>query len=220
MKAAVSSVVALVLHLAATSGNAADFIVPKPFVIAPECTELQREGALKLLKPTDPLITCYQLEKWSFKGVALAFEPINFAGRTFSESEFYQLRKEVFREQSVRLRNERDLKETMPGKPPTHAAIPLSLFIRTRTPLGVFLNEAKHIGFADLIPVLSFSPRLGDQERYPLIQSETFALMKGRVIKLVQVAPITGPNTVGEAYRMADDWARRVNGGERPASED
>jgi hypothetical protein len=147
-------------------------------------------------------------------------EPSGYTGRTVSESDFYQLRKKVYREQSARLRTERDMKEAMPGEPPPHAGLPLSLFVRARTPLGVFLNESRHIGFADLVPTTPYNDQVVTREQYPLIQLETFVHVKDRVIKLIQVAPISGPGTVGEGFRMADDWARRLNGGERLATED
>jgi hypothetical protein len=200
--------------------SAAEPTIPKPFVIAPECTEAQRSSAVAVARPKESVIACYFLEKWSFKGAALAVEPNGYAGIPVSESDFYQLRKKVYREQSARLRTERDMKEAMPGEPPPHAGVPPSLFVRTRTPLGVFLNESKHIGFADLVPTAPHNDQVVTQVQYPLIQLETFVHTNGRVIKLIQVAPISGPSTVGEGFRMADDWARRLNGGERLATED
>lgn len=204
--------------LATTS--AAEPKIPKPFVVAPECTEAQRSSAVAVARLKDPVIACYLLEKWSFKGAALAVEPGEFAGIPVSESDFYQLRKQVYREQSARLRTERDMKEAMPGEPPPHAGLPPSLFVRVRTPLGVFLNESKHIGFADLVPTHPHDDQVGTPAQYPLIQLETFVHAKGRIIKLTQVAQIAGPGRVDEGFRMADDWARRLNGGERLATED
>ena len=187
--------------------------IPKPFVVAPLCTAEERSAAVELSRLNEPVAACFRLEKWSFKGVALAVEPESYAGKATSPEEFRQLRKRIFRDQSVRLRVERNLQDALPDQPPSHASIPLSLFVKVRTPLGVFLDESQHVGFADLIPI---SNRTG----YPLIQLETWVLSKGQVFKLVQIAPITGPSTIGEGYHMADDWARRFNGSERLATED
>jgi hypothetical protein len=213
-------IVSYVLTAGFSCTSAAQPTIPKPFVVAPECTEAQRSSAVAVAKPKESVIACYFLEKWSFKGAALAVEPDDYAGAVVSEADFYKLRKKVYREQSARLRTERDMKEAMPGEPPPHAGLPLSLLVRTRTPLGVFLNESKHIGFADLVPTAPHNDQVVTRPMYPLIQLETFVYAKGRVIKLIQVAPISGPSTVGEGFRMADDWARRLNGGERLATED
>jgi hypothetical protein len=212
--------VAYLFAFTSTTSTASDAVVPKPFVIAPECTEEQLGSAIAVIRPSERVIACYFLEKWSFIGAAIAMEPDEFVGRIVSDREFYQLRKRIFLEQSARLRNERDLKESMPGEPPPHAGMPFSLFIRKRLPLGVFLNESKHIGYADLVPLLAHNDQVVTREQYPLIQLETYVFVKGHVFKLIQISPIEGPGTVGEGFRMADDWARRLNGGERPASED
>ena len=105
------------MTIALSCSSAAEPDVPKPFIIAPECTEAQRNSAIAVAKPSEPVIACYFLQKWSYKGAALAIEPDGYAGRAISESDFYQLRKKVYREQSARLRIERDMKEAMPGEP-------------------------------------------------------------------------------------------------------
>ncbi|MFM2053827.1 MAG: hypothetical protein RL456_1864 [Pseudomonadota bacterium] len=213
-----SAIGALIATLA--RGAIAEPAVPKPYVVAPICTPEQRESAISVVRPAEPLIACYFLQKWSFKGAAVAVQPEDYAEREVSDADFYQLRKKVFREQSARLRTERDMKEALPGEPPPHAGMPRSLFVRARTPLGVFLNESKHIGFADLVPVAAYNDQVVTHDRYPLIQLVTFVHVKSTVVKLIQVAPITGPGTVAEGFIMADDWARRLNGGERLATGD
>ena len=215
-----AAVFAILCALTAPSGAAEVSDVPKPFVIAPTCSAEQSASTVSLLSDADRFVSCFSLAKWSFKGVALATVPAEFDGRTVSPEEFRQLRKKVFREQSVRLRAERDMSESMPGEPPTHASTPMSLFVRVRTPLGVFLNENNHIGFADLVPMHTTAGPADQQILYPMIQLETWVLVKGRVIKLFQLSPISGMTTVGEGFVMADDWARRLNGGERLASDD
>jgi hypothetical protein len=215
-----AAVFAILCSLTNPSGAAEVSDVPKPFVIAPTCSAEQSASAVSLLSEAERIVGCFSLAKWSFKGVAVAAVPAEFDGRTVSPEEFRQLRKKIFREQSVRLRAERDMSESMPGEPPTHASTPMSLFVRVRTPLGVFLNENNYIGFADLVPMHTAVRPPGQQNLYPMIQLETWVLVKGQVVKLVQMSPISGMTTVGEGFVMADDWARRLNGGERLASED
>lgn len=197
-----------------------DPAVPKPYVVAPECTPEQLASAITVAREPESVIACFYLEKWSFKGAALAVSPKDYANREVAPEEFHKLSRSIFAGQSARLRTERDLKEAMEGEPPAHASTPLSLFVHARTPLGVFLNENKYIGFADLVPLYARSDRSVQQELYPLVQLEIWVLAKGRVFKLIQVSPISGPSTIGEGFRMADDWARRFNGSERLATED
>ena len=215
-----ATIAATCVYLCFAPAHAADAQVPKPYVVAPECTDPQRESAIAVLQPAEPVIACYFLQKWSYKGVAIAVEPTEFVGRDFSSQEFRAVRRVVIRDQSVRLRAERDLREAMPGEPPPHAGTPLSLFVTKRTPLGVFLDEPSHIGYADLVPVAPYNDQKVPQQQFPVIQLETLVLVKGKVIKLIQLSPISGPSTIGEGFRMADDWARRLNGGERLAIED
>jgi hypothetical protein len=197
-----------------------DAAVPKPFVVAAECTPEQAASAIATAHVAEPVSACFFLEKWSFKGAALAVVPEEFRDKTVGPEDFRQARKKVYREQSVRLRTKRDLREALPDRPPSHASTPMSLFVRDRTPLGVFLNEDNHIGFADLVPMHPHNDHIVRQERYPVIQLETLVLAKGHIFKLIQVSPISGPSTIGEGFRMADDWARRFNGSERLATED
>jgi hypothetical protein len=195
-------------------------VVPKPFVVAPECTPEQAASAIATARVAEPVAACFFLEKWSFRGAALAVIPEEYRDKTVGPEEFRQVRKRVYREQSVRLRMKRDLREALPDQPPSHASTPMSLFVRDRTPLGVFLNESNHIGFADLVPIQPHNDQIVRQERYPVIQLETLVLARGHIFKLIQVSPISGPSTIGEGFRMADDWARRFNGSERLAAED
>jgi hypothetical protein len=214
------SAAALRLALISVASAATPETIPKPFVVAPDCTDDQKASAIAVARITDPVLACFQLEKWSFKGVAIAVQPQEFADHSTSLEEFRQVRKQVFREQSARLRTERDLREALPGQPPSHASTPLSLFVRARTPLGVFLDETNHIGFADLLPLQSHNDQPIRIDMYPLLRLETLVLRERNVYRLIQMAPITGPSTIGEGFRMADDWARRLNGGERFATED
>src|SRR5687767_12186332 len=79
-------------------------VVPKPFVVAPECTQEQLSAAITATQVSEPVIACFFLQKWSFKGAALAMLPAGFESRTVGPEEFRQIRKVVFREQSARLR--------------------------------------------------------------------------------------------------------------------
>lgn len=220
IRSALSTALLALLVLAQSVHASDDPVVPKPFVVAPECTPEQTSAAVAVARVSEPVVACFYLAKWSFTGAALAVIPTGYLDKIVEPEQFRQIRKALFRDQSVRLRNERDLREAMPDMPPSHAAIPMSLFIRKRTPLGVFLDETNHIGFADLVPIVSQNTPGFDNDRYPLIQLETLVMAKGKIFKLIQISPISGPSTIGEGFRMADDWARRFNGSERLASED
>ena len=193
--------------------------VPKPYVVAPACTAEQLAAAVTAASIQEPVLACFYLHKWSFRGAALAVAPESHAGKSVSSGEFRELRRSIFRDQSVRLRAEANLADSLPGQPPSHASIPSSLFVEAPRPLGVFLDEPNHIGFADLMPV-SKTRSSGVTSTYPFIRLETWVLAQGKVFKLIQMSPISGASTIGEGYRMADDWARRFNGSERLATED
>ena len=209
--------VALLLCLVVSQAEPVE--VPKPFIVAPACSAEQLAAAVGIAAVQQPPAACFFLQKWSFRGAALATVPEGYADRSTTRAEFRDLRKAVFRDQSVRLRAEANLGDALPGQPPSHASIPSSLFVKVRTPLGVFLDEPNHIGFADLVPVAT-SQSGTDAPVYPLIELETWVYASGHVFKLIQISPISGASTIGEAYRMADDWARRFNGSERLATED
>jgi hypothetical protein len=214
-----SSAVGAALILSSVLSQAEPTEVPKPFIIAPACSAEQTAAAMAIAAIQQPPAACFLLEKWSFRGVALATVPEGYVNRSVTKAEFLGLRKAVFRDQSVRLRAGANLDDALPGQPPSHASIPSSLFVKVRTPLGVFLDEPNHIGFADLVPAASSQSATGIAV-YPLIELETWVYASGHVFKLIQISPISGASTIGEGYRMADDWARRFNGSERLATED
>jgi hypothetical protein len=192
-----------------TAVRAADAVnaIQRPFVIAPECTAEQRQSALALSNLEQSPLACFAFEKWSFKGAALAF-----AQPSTSVEAFYQARRAVFRDQTARMRVERDLREAMPGSPPAHSTIPLSLFVSKRTPLGVFVNTSEYIGFADLVPVQS-------QGAYPVLQLDVLVLRKEGLVRLVLLSQISGTTTIAEGYRISEDWALILLGRERSPSQ-
>jgi len=209
--------IALLLSMAVSRAEPVE--VPKPFVVAPTCTPEQLAAAMSIAAVRQPPAACFFLQKWSFRGAALAVVPEGYGDRPVSKAEFLDLRKAVFRDQSVRLRAEANLGDALPGQPPAHASIPSSLFVNARTPLGVFLDEPNHIGFADLVPIARAQSGAVNAI-YPLVVLETWVYASGHVFKLIQISPISGASTIAEGYRMADDWARRFNGSERLATED
>jgi hypothetical protein len=161
------------------------------------------------------LAACFALLRWSVQGAALAlWEPSAAAGPVGLEA-FKLLQREVYRDQSVRLRADRDLAEAMPNSPPAHMTIPRSLDVQKRLPLGVFLDAEGVIGFADLVPVagLRWDPRthLPPPVRSRL-QMELLVLREGRVLRLVLLSSMNGTATVGDAYRITEDWADVLRG--------
>jgi hypothetical protein len=118
---------------AATAASGAESI-PKPFVVAPDCTSEQLASLSAVAGIEATPIACYAFEKWSFKGPGIAYELQ--PDTTLSPDGFRTLRRTVFRDQSARLRTQRDLREAMPDQPPAHSTIPMSLLVGVRTPLG------------------------------------------------------------------------------------
>lgn len=145
------------------------------------------------------MLACFIVERYVFQGSALAVKVEN--GRF---ADFRQLRREVFRDQSSRLRAERDMEHAMPDKPPGHGTIPSSLFVPKRTPIGVFTDEAAYIGFADLVPWTN-SP-----DRYPLLIMETYVSHGNEMLRLVVTSLVSGPETIARGYTLAEDWAKAV----------
>lgn len=210
-------IVVLCAASAAVAQTPGDFAIPKPYLTASECTSEQRAAALALVDGKDEPSACFTLHKWSFNGVALAFGPIGDP-QTSTEA-FHGIRRVVYRDQSARLRAERDMREAMPDSPPAHSTIPLSLDVLVRTPLGVFVNEPEYIGYADLIPLSVPRNQRRARASQPLLQLQVVQLRKESVFRLVLMSQISGTETIGQGYRMAEDWALILLGRERTAEQ-
>ena len=178
--------------------------LPKPDVNASRpCSEADARSASTASGVSEPLVACFVVERYVFQGSALAVRVES--GRT---ADFQQLRREVFRDQSARLRTERDMAQAMPGEPPAHGTIPSSLFVSRRTPLGVFLNAPAYIGFADLAPWVQ-------TQSYPLLIMEIYVLRGGERLRLVVTSLVSGPETIARGYTLAEDWAKAITTGAR-----
>jgi hypothetical protein len=186
-------------------------VIPKPYVVAPECTQEQQRSALATIRTEQKTMACFAFEKWGFKGAALAFEAPEAQG------DFQLHRRRLFRDQSARVRSERDMKDAIPGEPIAHSTIPTSLFIVNRTPLGIFIDETNYIGFADLVPIGLQDTRPLLPRMYPLLQLEIVLRRGTERFRLVLVSQISGTETIGQGYRIAEDWALSVLGQARPA---
>ena len=194
-------------------------VFPKPYVVAPNCTDEELRTALEVVQLTEEVVACHVLVRSvQISGVAIALRPHAFFGRSLSLGEFRQLQRELFRDQSIRLRNQRDISEAVPGDPPAHGSIPLSLFVTGRTPLGIFAEKKHHIGFADLVPQAG-APN-GGASQYPLLYLDMLVLRGDQVFRLIQISTMRGPMTLGSAYRALEDWAYLLNGRDRPENMD
>ena len=191
--------------------------VTQPFVIAPDCTQEQVASLSAVAGIRATPIACYAFEKWSFKGAGVAYELQ--PGTTVSPDDFRALQRTAFRDQSARLRTQRDLREAMPDQPPAHSTIPMSLLVNVRTPLGVFVDTSDYTGFADLVPVSRGTSAALPAATYPLIQLEVLVLRGSKLFRLVLLSQITGTTTVAEGYRIAEGWALSLLGRARSAGQ-
>ncbi|MCV2360397.1 hypothetical protein LNV08_15580 [Paucibacter sp. TC2R-5] len=197
-----AAIVIATLFTAYSAGIAAQVSsLPKPDLNASrQCSAEDSRSAASISGVSEALVACFIVERYVFQGSALA---VKVDSRRFAD--FRQLRREVFRDQSTRLRTERDMAQAMPGEPPAHGTIPSSLFVLKRTPIGVFTDEAAYIGFADLVPWSTSS------DKYPLLIMETYVSHGNDILRLVVTSLVSGPETIARGYALAEDWSKAVS---------
>lgn len=176
------------------------------------CSASELEKAVASSRVVEPVLDCFRIHRYVFEGFGLVVQP---SAATVPES-FHALKRAVFRDQSARLRTERDLAEALPDSPPAHGTIPTSLYIGNQTPLGVFTEGPRHIGFADLVPSRTHQNSISSTKRYPTLQMETYVSHNGDVFRLIVTSQVGGPETIARGYALAEDWALAVAVAGRP----
>jgi hypothetical protein len=193
----------------ATSASAANIDFPSPDPNASKaCSERQFESARNAWSKTGDVVACFLVQRYVFQGIGLVFVVPPDVAATDGIKQFSELRKAIFRDQSVRLRAHRNMSEAMPGKPPAHGTIPASLKIEHVTPLGVFTEGPDHIGFADLLPNSATPSPQSPHLQYPYLQLESYIRRENGIYKLVVTSIVAGPETIARGYALAENWAQ------------
>ncbi len=183
-----------------------DVVIDAPNESSQACTDADFGAVQIRIGLHATLAACFRdVEMNGDLGTAFVTVPREFEGKTLSRKEFETFQEEIREsEESFRRRAQRE-------RPARKAAIDDGQRRQTTEPvaLGVFDFTEDRVGYAYAYAINELDEN-GQYRVQPMMRTESFVLVNGRVILLMLIAPVNDGAGASMAFDLSETWAQRI----------
>jgi hypothetical protein len=191
----------------ADSAPTQNVVIEAPNPSSQTCTEADFGAVQIRIGLHATLAACFRdVEMNGDLGTAFVTVPREFEGRTLSVKEFETFQEEIrVTEEGFRIRaNQDDSSDTSGTRRDSdrrQATEPVAL--------GVFDFSKDRVGYAYAYAINEVDTQ-GVYRVQPMMRTESFVLVNGRVILLMLIAPVNDGVGATETFNLSEAWARRI----------
>jgi|GEM_PF-7091789 len=188
----------------ADSQSTQNVVIEAPNASSQACTEADFGAVQIRIGLHATLAACFRdVEMNGDLGTAFVTVPREFEGRTLSIKEFEAFQKEIREtEERFRVHAQKDnANDARRSSEPRQTTEPVAL--------GVFDFSKDRVGYAYAYAINEVD-RLGQYRVQPMLRTESFVLVNGRVILLMLIAPVNDGGGANETFDLSETWAQRI----------